>query len=60
MNKKLTRSSSNKVIAGACGGLGEYFNIDPVLVRVIVAACIFLGGFGLLLYILMWILVPEA
>ncbi len=59
--KKLTRST-NKVLAGVCGGIAEYFEIDPTLVRVAYAALsIFSAGFpGILLYIVMWILMPEG
>jgi len=55
--KKLFRSRSNSKIAGVCGGLGDYFNIDPTLVRILFL--IFFGGGGLLLYIICWIAVPE-
>jgi len=59
--KKLTRSA-NKMLAGVCGGIAEYFEIDPTLVRVAYAALsIFSAGFpGLLLYIVMLIIMPQA
>lgn len=59
-NKKLTRSA-NRMLGGVCGGIAEYLNIDPTLVRVIyVALSIFSAAFpGLLLYILMLLLIPE-
>lgn len=59
--KKLTRSA-NKILAGVCGGIAEYFEIDPTLVRVAYAALsIFSAGFpGILLYIIMLILMPQA
>jgi len=59
--KKLTRST-NKVLAGVCGGIAEYFEIDPTLVRIAYAALsIFSAGFpGLLLYIIMLILMPQG
>ena len=59
--KKLTRSA-NKVLAGVCGGIAEYFEIDPTLVRVAYAALtIFSAGFpGVILYIIMLILMPQA
>ena len=58
--KKLTRSA-NKIVAGVCGGIAEYFDVDPTLVRVCYAALsIFSAGFpGLLLYIIMLILMPQ-
>jgi phage shock protein C len=58
-SKRLTRSYSNSVIAGVCGGLGNYFNLDPVLVRAIFLLLFLLGGGGLLLYIILWIVVPR-
>jgi phage shock protein PspC (stress-responsive transcriptional regulator) len=47
------------MIAGVCGGLAEYFDVDPSLVRLIVILTIFLGGAGLVLYIVAWLIVPE-
>ena len=56
--KKLYRSREDKVIAGVCGGLGRYFNIDPVLFRIIFVV-LFIGACtGLLLYLVMWIVIP--
>ncbi|MBQ9546504.1 MAG: PspC domain-containing protein [Bacteroidales bacterium] len=57
--KRLTRDIQNKSIAGVCSGLGRYFNIDPVLFRLIFIAAIITGGWGLLLYIIMWIVIPA-
>lgn len=59
--KKLVRST-NKVLAGICGGIAEYFDMDPTLVRVIYAALtIFTTGFpGVILYLIMLLIVPEA
>ncbi len=59
--KKLTRSN-NRVIAGVCGGIAEYFGVDPTVVRVAYAALSVLSaGFpGLLLYIIMLILMPQS
>lgn len=58
-NKRLYKSSSNKMICGVCGGIGEYFNIDPSLVRLawILFSC--LGGSGLLAYIIVAIVLPN-
>jgi phage shock protein C len=58
--KKLTRSSSDKVVAGVLGGLAEYFGFDISLVRLVfVLAAIFSAAFpGLLVYIIMWIVIP--
>lgn len=59
-SKRLTRSKTNKVVAGVCGGLGEYFNIDPVILRILFVAMVLWGGSGVLLYIVMWLVIPEA
>ena len=59
MQKRLYRSRTNRVISGVCGGFGDYFNVDPVLIRVIVAA-LALMSFGtiLILYIAMALIIP--
>jgi phage shock protein C len=57
--KKLYRSTTDKVIAGVCGGLGKYFDIDPVVVRIVFILFGLAGGSALLLYIILWALVPE-
>lgn len=60
MEKRLYRSRNDRMIAGVCGGLAEYFSIDPVLVRIIAAILLLPGGFpGLLPYLILWIVVPE-
>jgi len=58
--RKLYRDTDNAVIGGVCSGLGAYFDIDPVLFRVIFFALIFAGGSAFPLYILLWIAMPEA
>jgi phage shock protein C len=57
--RKLMRSRSNSKIAGVCGGLGEYLEIDPTLIRLIWFILIFFGGTGVLAYIIAWIVMPE-
>jgi phage shock protein PspC (stress-responsive transcriptional regulator) len=57
--KRLTRSATDKKIAGICGGLGEYFNVDPVIFRVIFCFLAFCGGAGLILYLIMLLVIPE-
>lgn len=57
--KKLYRSRKNRIIAGVCGGLADYFNVDPTVVRFIFAAMVFGAGFGIGLYIVLWIVIPE-
>jgi len=59
MAKKLYRSLDDKKIAGVCGGLGEYFDIDPTIIRLALVALVLAGGSGVLAYILAWIIVPE-
>lgn len=59
--KRLYRSNTNKMLAGVCGGIAEYFNIDPTIVRLLVVALTFAGfGSGLLLYIVAAIVIPQA
>ncbi len=61
MEKKLTKSSSDKKLMGVCGGIAEYFDIDPTLVRVAyLALSIFSAGFpGLILYICLGLIMPD-
>jgi phage shock protein PspC (stress-responsive transcriptional regulator) len=59
MAKKLYRSRTDKKIWGICGGLAEYFDIDPTLVRVIAVASLFVGTLGFWIYIIARIVVPE-
>ncbi|MEN8192996.1 MAG: PspC domain-containing protein [Bacteroidota bacterium] len=59
MKEGLYRSRRNRIFGGVAGGLGEYLNIDPVIIRVIFVVSIFLDGIGILLYIILWIVVPE-
>ncbi len=57
MNKKFVRTK-DKRIAGVCGGIAKYFNIDPLIVRVLFLAMMFLGGSGLFIYIVLLIIMP--
>jgi phage shock protein C len=58
--KQLTRSTTNRMIAGVCAGLGEYLNIDPTVIRLLFILALFLTGPGILIaYLLMAIIVPE-
>jgi len=60
MAKKLYRSRKNKVLGGVCGGLGEYFSIDPTIIRVVFVILLLPGGFpGLIPYLILWIVVPP-
>ena len=59
MEKKLYKSETTKMLAGVCGGIAEYFNIDPTLVRLGWVVFCALGGSGLLAYIIMAIIMPS-
>lgn len=58
--KRLYRNTEHSYIAGVCSGLGEYFRTDPIVIRIIFLFLIIFDGFGLLLYIILWIAVPRA
>jgi len=58
--KRLLRSLTDRKIAGICGGLGDYFNIDPTVIRVLFLFLMLFGGGGIVLYIILWIIVPEV
>lgn len=60
MKKQLRRSTENKVIAGVCGGIAEYFDIDPTLIRLAWVLFCALGSSGVLAYIIAAIIIPEA
>ncbi|MDQ0507941.1 DNA-binding transcriptional activator PspC [Aedoeadaptatus ivorii] len=59
MGKRLTRSTTDRVFAGVCGGIAEYFGIDSNLVRILWVLFALGGGSGLLVYILCAVLIPE-
>ena len=58
--RRLERSREDRVLAGVCGGLGEYLGVDAVLIRIAALILVFAGGAGLLLYGIGWIAMPEA
>ena len=59
--KRLTRSSHDKMVAGVCGGLAEYFNVDPTLVRIAAVVALCLGFPAVFLgYIVAWAIVPQT
>jgi len=60
--KRLCKSNTNKVISGVCGGIAEYFNIDPTIIRVIWAIFTFFSAFagGIILYIICAVVMPDA
>jgi phage shock protein C len=59
MEKKLYRSRINSMIGGVCGGLGEYLNVDPTIMRLVAVLLVFANGVGLLAYIIAWIIIPR-
>lgn len=56
--KKLTRSN-NGMIAGVCAGFAEYLDVDPTIVRVVYILLIFFAGVGMLLYLILWLIIPK-
>ncbi len=58
MEKHLQRSRTEKMIGGVCGGLAQYFEIDPTVVRLLWVIIILFGGSGVLLYIILWLIMP--
>ena len=57
--KRLYRSRQNRMICGVCGGVAEYFNVDPTLIRLVLVLFAILGGSGLLVYIIAAIVIPD-
>jgi phage shock protein C len=58
--RKLYRSETQRMVAGVCGGLAEYFNLDVTVVRVLFLILSVFGGSGIVIYLVMWIIVPDA
>lgn len=59
MTKRLYRSNTDRMLCGVCGGLAEYFNIDPVIVRLLWATAVFCLGGGVFAYIIAAIIIPS-
>lgn len=59
MNKRLRKSFTDRKIAGVCGGLAEYFDIDVTIIRILFIAAFLFGGGGGLLYLILWIVTPD-
>jgi phage shock protein PspC (stress-responsive transcriptional regulator) len=57
---RMYRDPDNRVIGGVCSGMGAYWNIDPVIMRIIFVALILAGGIGVLVYLILYIVIPEA
>ncbi len=58
MEKRLQRSRTEKMLGGVCGGLAAYFGVDPTLVRVLWIAMTLIVGVGILLYLILWVVMP--
>ncbi|WP_298815868.1 PspC domain-containing protein [Chloroflexus sp.] len=59
MQTRLTRSSTDKMIGGVCGGLARYFAVDPVIVRLIFVLIFFINGISLPIYLVLWLIMPK-
>ena len=60
MEKRLVRNVQDKKIAGVCAGLADYLDIDPTLARALWVLFTLLGGSGILAYLILWLIMPEA
>ena len=60
MERKLYRSRADARLAGVCGGLGEFLGLDPTVVRLVFVLLALLGGHGILIYLIMWLVMPPA
>ncbi len=60
IKKRLYRNPDDKIAGGVCSGIAAYFNIDPLWIRLIIACSVFFMGTGVLLYLVLWIIMPEA
>jgi phage shock protein C len=58
--KRLYRSRTDRKLAGVCGGIGEYFGVDPVLIRLLLIIFTLAGGGGVVAYLIAWLIVPEG
>jgi len=60
MNKRLQRPPETAMIGGVCAGIAEYFNVDPTWIRLLAVLLIFASGFGLVAYVVAWIVIPRG
>lgn len=58
--KRLVRSNTDKFVAGVCGGIANYFEIDSIIVRIVFLLITFSGGAGVLIYVILWVIMPEV
>ncbi len=59
MSRRLYKSQKDRIIGGVCGGLAEVLDIDPTIVRLIFVLLALLGGHGVLLYLILWLIMPR-
>lgn len=59
VDKKLYRSNEDRILAGICGGIAEYIEMDPTIVRLITVILMFVFGSGLIIYLIAWVIIPE-
>lgn len=59
MQTQFVRSRSDRIISGVCGGIARYLNIDPTIVRLVFVLAVFLGGASPLIYLVLWMVMPE-
>lgn len=57
--KRLYRKSNDRVIGGVCSGLGDYFDVDKVLIRLLWAIAVIIGGVGIIAYLIAWVVIPS-
>lgn len=60
MEKRLTRNTQNQMVAGVCSGLADYVGVDPTIVRLVFLLLFLPGGISPLLYLLLWLIMPEG
>ncbi|SRR6056297_1548240 len=58
--KRLYRDPDNRILGGVCGGMGAYFKVDPILFRILFILIALAGGSGIIIYLILWLVVPEA
>lgn len=58
-NKQLVRNTHDKWLGGVCSGVGQYFNIDPNIIRVVFAAATLFGGASIVVYLILWVIMPA-
>lgn len=58
--RRVFRDTESRVLGGVCSGLAAYWNMDPILIRIVFIILVLLGGSGLLIYLILWLIIPEA